>query len=95
MSVPSYEEVCEKLKLGPIKVKLFDGWMYYIVEPTSLYPAENHPKQTFFGRFRLCKGNSEIKVYYDDIVEILEQRLYNTDEINKEELCHANLFVKV
>ena len=91
----SYEEVCEKLKDGPIKVRLFDGWMYYLVEPTAIYPSENHPPQTFFARYRLCKGNSEVKVYYDDIVEILEFCLYNTNESLKEKLSHANLHIEV
>lgn len=90
----SFEEVCEKLKVGPIRVKLFDGWIYYIIEPTANYPQEKHPPQTFFGRYRLCKGNSEIKVYYDDIVAILEQKLYNQLEPDeKERLSHANLHI--
>lgn len=89
----SFEEVCEKLKVGPLKVKLFDGWVYYIIEPAKNYPAEKHPSQTFFGRYRLCKGNSEVKIYYDDIVAILEQTLYNELEPDeKERLSHANLF---
>lgn len=90
----SFEEVCEKLEAGPLKVKLFDGWTFYIIEPTKNYPAEHHRPKTFFGRYRLCKGNSEVKIYYDDIVEILEQTLYNELEPNeKERLSHANLFI--
>jgi hypothetical protein len=62
----SYEQVCEKLNDGPIHVKLDDGWVYYL---TSFVPTSPN---IFYGKFRLCKGSSEVRIHYESIVEIIE-----------------------
>jgi len=62
----SYEQVCEKLNDGPIRVILDDGWVYYLI---SFVPTSPH---IFYGKFSLCKGSSEVRIHYESIAEIIE-----------------------
>jgi hypothetical protein len=62
----TYEQFCEKLKDGPIRVKLDDGWVYFL---TSFIPTAPN---IFYGKYRLCVGATEVRIHYESIVEILE-----------------------
>lgn len=65
---PSYEEIVAAIeKHGEIKVKLYDGYVFYLIGVGS-------SQERFVGKIRKCEGASEYSVYYNEVKEILDAK---------------------